>query len=659
MYVLYSEGSHSRELSGLHNCWLKVKSWLTFRGPLSKPEPEEPCKVKIKCPEIEVLDHYDKDPGEKFWSKFPKREFPSKVHTDINIENLAKLLQERSPLLTTAERLRGARTLDFLTNGASAHQKSPLPCVTVKNAKTAVKHGRYMTDNVASWVKSGFVAGPFDTPPCSKLRVNAMVAVEQNEKVRPCMNVSLPEGASFNDNVKLCDVEKVHMSSARQFGYALREAGKDATISKFDMKDAYKNIPAKLEELRLQGFIWLGKFFVELKQTFGALTSVSNFDVLGNTVQTLARAASKLPKNWCQRQLDDNPVVAPARTKWCESYSEDYEDICKNINIKLADECPKRDKAFKNVKEGKVLGIWFDSKTMEWRLPCEKADKAKRAIYDIFQAEKASLHDVQSLVGRLNDIGLMCPFLTSFRRNISSLLSNAEERGLEEIVITELAKDDLLVWWAAIEDCEKGLPIPCAPSGPNIYFKKFAIVSATRPANKDDTFLATGVGCFGTNEDGFYLSSCSYLWDKPIFKSESKCGASRPANFIGITLCILANLEYLKHQHVVFTCENITNCWDWEKQYSKGDDVSNILIRCISILSAYLGSKFHIEYKSEMRDWEGLSATGLARRNRKVSSEKDCREELKKMKIERCFSEWLRNPCCDWNLPKKLATCLE
>jgi hypothetical protein len=89
-----------------------------------------------------------------------------------------------------------------------------LPCITVKNAKSASKHGRYMTDNVASWVKAGFVAGSFDTFPCSKLRVNAMVAVEQNKKVTPCMNLSLPEGASFNDNVKLCDVEKVHMSSA-------------------------------------------------------------------------------------------------------------------------------------------------------------------------------------------------------------------------------------------------------------------------------------------------------------------------------------------------------------------------------------------------------------------------------------------------------------
>ncbi len=624
-----------------------------------KPKPEEPGKVKIKCPEIQVLKCYDKDPGEKFWSVFLKREFPKKVHTDIDTSNLAKLLQERSPLLTTAERLRGAKTLDFLLNGASAHQKSALPCITVKNAKSAVKHGRYMTDNVASWVKAGFVAGPFDTPPCSKLRVNAMVAVEQNEKVRPCMNVSLPEGTSFNDNVKLCDVEKVHMSSARQFGYALRDAGRDATISKFDMKDAYKNIPAKLDELRLQGFIWLGKFFIELKQTFGALTSVSNFDVLGNTVQTLARAVSKLPKNWCQRQLDDNPVVAPASTGWWESYSEEYEKICKSINIKLADECPKHDKAFKNVKEGKVLGIWFDSKKMEWKLPSEKAEKARTAIFEIFHAEKAPLQALQSLVGRLNDVALMCPFLTAFRRNISVLLTNAEEEDIEEIQITELAKDDLLIWWAAIEDCENGVPIPSALSGPNLYYKKFAVATATKPAETGDDFKATGVGCFGTNEDGYFQFSCSFLWENFSIQSESPCGARRPANFIGIILCILANKESLRNQHVVFVSGNITNSWDWEKQYSRGDETSNILIRCISILSAYLGSKFHIDYKYKMNDWEGLTATGLSRKNKQVSNEADSLKELKSLKIEPFFLDWLRKPCADWSLPKKLAESLE
>jgi hypothetical protein len=269
------------------------------------------------------------------------------------------------------------------------------------------------------------------------------------------------------------------------------------------MKDAYKNIPAKLDELRLQGFIWLGKFFIELKQTFGALTSVSNFDILGNTVQTLARAVIRLPKNWCQRQLDDNPVVAPASTGWCEGYSEEYEKICKMINIKLADECPKHDKAFKNVKEGKVLGIWFDSRSMEWRLPTKKAVKARSAIYDIYHAEKAPLQAIQSLVGRLNDIALMCPFLTAYRRNNSVLLSNAEERHLEEIVISDLAEDDLLTWWVAIGDCESGLPIPTAPSGLNLYYKKFAVATATTPTKNDDNFRTDGVGCFGSSEDGY------------------------------------------------------------------------------------------------------------------------------------------------------------
>ncbi len=205
---------------------------------------------------------------------------------------------------------------------------------------------------------------------------------------------------------------------------------------------------------------------------------------------------------------------------------------------------------------------------MEWKLPSEKAEKARNAIFEIFQVEKAPLKALQSLVGRLNDVALMCPFLTALRRNISVLLTNAEERPLEEIVITELAKDDLLIWWAAIEDCENGLPIPSAPSGPNLYYKKFAVASATKPTETGEAFKATGVGCFGTNEDGYFQFLCSFLWENSKIQSESHCGASRPVNFIGIILCILANKESLRNQHVVFMSENITNSWDWEKQYS-------------------------------------------------------------------------------------------
>jgi hypothetical protein len=64
---------------------------------------------------------------------------------------------------------------------------------------------------------------------------------------------------------------------------------------------------------------------------------------------------------------------------------------------------------------------------MEWKLPSEKARKARNAIFEMFHAEKAPLQALQSLVGRLNDVALMCPFLTAFRGNISVLQRKKRE----------------------------------------------------------------------------------------------------------------------------------------------------------------------------------------------------------------------------------------
>ena len=59
--------------------------------------------------------------------------------------------------------------------------------------------------------------------------------------------MSGPEGASFNDNVDERKMERLHMGTAKEFSYLLRDAGHNAKFSKFDIKDAYK-----LKERRLQ-----------------------------------------------------------------------------------------------------------------------------------------------------------------------------------------------------------------------------------------------------------------------------------------------------------------------------------------------------------------------------------------------------------------------
>ena len=90
----------------------------------------------------------------------------------------------------------------------------------------------------------------------------------------------------------------------------------------------------------------------------------------------------------------------------------------------MAEDCPKREKAFRNVTSGKVLGIFFDTVSLSWMLP---DDKKQRALADIKRAvagESLDLLSMQKLMGRLNDISLMCPYLNGFKRPLLDDLSS-------------------------------------------------------------------------------------------------------------------------------------------------------------------------------------------------------------------------------------------
>jgi hypothetical protein len=153
-----------------------------------------------------------------------------------------------------------------------------------KNAPAAYEHADKFTDTMREWVAAGVVAGPFTSPPLPGFRANCLMAVARKNKVRPVVNLSSPKGASFNDNIEPLSVMKVTMSSAAQFGQSVLAAGHGARMSKLDMKDAYKLVPAKVEDFRLQGMEWQGRYFVDTQQIFGAATAAANFDVLASTM---------------------------------------------------------------------------------------------------------------------------------------------------------------------------------------------------------------------------------------------------------------------------------------------------------------------------------------------------------------------------------------
>ena len=110
----------------------------------------------------------------------------------------------------------------------------------------------------------------------------------QKDKVRLVLDMSQPEGRSFIDNLDRVKVEHVKMSTAKSFSFSVMDAGKGALMSKHDMKDAYKLIPCRQGEWRLQGMLWLGKYFFETQMIFGASPAVPNYDSLSITTKELA-----------------------------------------------------------------------------------------------------------------------------------------------------------------------------------------------------------------------------------------------------------------------------------------------------------------------------------------------------------------------------------
>ncbi len=361
---------------------------------------------------------------------------------------------------------RGLKAVSYLRQGASVHLAKPLgPCI-VPNSKVALKYGEEVTDSIANWILKGFVAGPFISPPLSKFRCNSILAVPQPGKVRICINVSLPTGNSLNESINKSKLEKVKMTSAKNFGFSIIEAGRNCRIGKFDLEDAYKIVPVPINELNLQGFSWLGRYFVELKQMFGTISSVQNFDIIGNTIKAICLAESTIPRRWVHRQLDDVPYVSRENSMDGRKFETLYRDTCKDLGIPLAPECPSFDKAFSNSTHGKVLGIIFDTTSLSWKLPKEKNSKYKNLLATLIRKKKVSLFDLQNLIGCLNHITQMCQFFLCFRFNILKCLKTLENDPVRLITLTAPAVSEMTVWWNFLNDPDPWIPICHPPNHP-------------------------------------------------------------------------------------------------------------------------------------------------------------------------------------------------
>jgi len=644
---------------GLPEDWNRVESWLNNK---ERPKIEKVDEIPVwnrKNPEIPTLSSYNKCPDEDFWKLFPSRELPKHAETNVDGEALQDMLLRKRDSLTEMQFARGMKTVNYVKHGADCAQSSELPACMQKNAKNAVQYGDAVTDTVATWIKQGFVAGPFNSPPMDKFRVNCLMAIAQETKIRPVLNGSLPEGNSLNSNVDSRKVEKVSMCSARCFSYSVIEAGKDGIMSKMDMLNAYKNIPCVPSEYRLQGFHWLGKYFIETRQIFGAKTAVCNFDVLGNTILQLTLIECGVDRGLVHRQLDDVPVVVPAhKSEWNSEFVKQYKQCCDKLGVGLAENDPKMEKAFSASSEGKVLGIIFNTQNLSWRYPEDKKRKALIEISKFLDSEKLTLLQMQQLMGRLNDISLMMPFLKSYKGPLNEILGYLQQYPDKVCAPSIQSIKDIMVWSGFLLDKALWSPISHRPTAPPISHFSFTS-DAAGIGGGEKVRGRVGVGVVGFDTEGEILFANQTFWpDSLADKTDSK-GAKYGSKTllleaIGLLIPLLIIPEKIKNSHVVFSVDNIGCYYGWTNKNVQGDKSASVIFRSIAVICAFLEVNASVRHLPRLSTWEASLCDRLSRDATTTEMDRRLLRTWKDKKIPLELMKWLENPSEDWDLPIRL-----
>jgi hypothetical protein len=324
----------------------------------------------------------------------------------------------------------------------------------------------------------------------------------------------------------------------------------------------------------------------------------------------------------------------------------------------LAPDCPKFEKAFSKSTFGKVLGIFFDTEKLAWKLPPDKNRKVLDLIHEIENKESLSLLDMQTLMGNLNHVSQMLPFLSNFRFNLNKCLASFSSVP-GSLPLPHDARNELKVWKNFLLDKLAWFPI-CQPQHPPPLCAKVFFTDAAGFSSKSHWSGNIGCGVVGLNENQDTLLAFQLWWPKKFITEDRDNKGTRfgdktaTLEQIAILIPLLLIPEKLFNQHIIVRTDNIACVFGHENHSMKKDETASIFIRAVHLISAFLGSKIHIEHLPRCSDWGSETADNLSRERTTGFLETRMLQRWKHLDLPSTLLEWLQNPTADWEIPYQM-----
>lgn len=558
------------------------------------------------------------------------------------------------------QRFNMARTIDNMRFGADALiDPTLLNPMVEENGRSVLQPevARHYTDQLATMVKKGFVAGPFDESPIPNLRINSLFAVNQADKYRPILNLSKPKGNNYNDAIVQAKMRKVTMSTSRQFAETLTNTGRGSIISKLDHVSAYKLVPVKKEQFYLQGFSWLGKIFIEVRLIFGAGSSVPNYDDLHQTVSDIVKIISQTDRQFLHRTLDDQVVVTPTLAP-NHHFISSYLDLAKKINLPLADTSGE-DKAFLYRTSGTVLGVYFNTEAMTWSYKEIKRVTHMKILNSTLLSPKVTLEQMQKVMGVINTLVIMCPTFRFLRAPLVAQLSNSY--SISPLVLSVDADMFLNLWLHIFDALQHGFPLPSFVRHPPLIVRTYITDAAGKPDPTSDLGFEIGAGAAGYIDPwnkiiyvGQALWPASFLV-RPDFLSKIFGRKTTLLETLAMFVPLWHNVSDIIGSHIVIKVDNIGTVWAYQKGRSKEDMFTSVIMTALNHVATYFCCKLYVFHCPRLSSEAAVFADLLTRTNKQGMDFVNMKMNTIQHGWPPSLIRWLLNPTIDWFLGPALV----
>ena len=622
------------------------------------PEPSGFSKINCEIPELP--DYTVEVFPDEYWNCWPQAVENTKLPW-LNAEEVEKIYHETG----CVGRDEFAQLVNDVREGVDIGcvGSARIPTHSPNN-KSAYTYGERLMDSLASWCKSGIASGPFTKNQIEQIfpngfTINAMqVAVKEDGKARPVIDMSAPRlkpgetvpegvGTSVNSGIDVANFPS-KMSSLEEISSILAEIGCPAQFCKIDWAEAYKHCEIRKEDRCLQVLSIGGRYFIEERITFGSSSSPGIFERPSWFLLRAAVCKAKARQELTTKQIDDAMVFSKKGDGVCQRVYENYRQLADRMGARLAPET-KPDKAFSPRSKGVALGVELDLESWTWRLPRKKMVAIRHSLEVVRVSKSVDMGLVKTLVGRLNHYSSIVPAGKVERSFITHLQTVGESRGLQEVAVTEAARD-AAAWWLA------ALPAATAYSRirdlrpQSVVVNDYHLYMDAAGGSSDSKNGAGGL----VWETGAWFC---YQWPNWLnSNSTNSLGVNFAAKLsfleaVAGLMCLLANPRLFKGKRIMIKTDNSGFVGAWRTKSGK-DQYLHSIIHALAFVERGLEMELHV-IKTRRCSEEGEVVADHLSKGKVFKAKKSglLRKEFKPSKVLR---DWMQDPIPGRRLGKSI-----